>query len=428
MKLFILALAITACAAQEDDTMDQFMADITPEVETSALSAVDLQTESDVSNTAHSQRSVSVQGGATFALDNQCREIRPTVCCGGTKIGIQSNRGKIVRGNFKMRLVPGLDGGANSVSIQDCSTGKFLRHAGFIIHFHSRQSSDLFKKDASFTLVSSGASAYSFRSVNYPDRTLRHQGYWMKLSPSASMAPAYDDDWTFSPRLSTATVAPTVEPTSTPTKPASVPSKLPCQMKPCQPVCKLVDKVMQFGAFSFPYKAMECGPDMSCISANQACMKILSGAATAAAAAGKALEKQWNAVEMAKADHAKKKAAAADASDEAARAKAAMDGLKTALNAAEAQSLGTAKMLSSAEMRSKKSDQKVKTLLSNMEQAREVHLKAVATHKGAKDAASTALKNYLAHAQAHCTAEAAHAKMVLTLGHGQAVQKRCMIK
>jgi len=194
----------------------------------------------------------------------------------------------------------------------------------------------------------------------------------------------------------------------------------------CKPVCKLVNKVMKFGSFSFPYQAMECGPDMLCINANKACMKTLNGAATAAAAAGKALAKQWSAVKLAKADHAKKAATAKKAADEAARAKSVMDGFKVALKAAETETLGSAKMLSNAEVTKKKASNKVKSLLAKMEAAREVHLKTVNIHKGAKSAEAKAFKSFLANAQAHCTAEAAHAKLVLNLGHANMAQKRCI--
>merc|ERR1711934_1263056 len=188
-----------------------------------------------------------------------------------------------------------------------------------------------------------------------------------------------------------------------------------CVMKPCKPVCKMVNKVMKLGSFSFPYKAMECGPDMQCVNTNKQCMQTLRGAAVAATSATKALAKQWNAVKMAKATHAQM----------AQPAKDAMDVYKVTLRAAEAQSAGSAKMLKRAGTLSLGSTAKVKSLLSQYEAAKALHLKAVAVHDGAKSAATKAYSLYAAALKAHCTAEARQAKAVLSIGHAKMATKNC---
>merc|ERR1711937_765378 len=133
----------------------------------------------------------------------------------------------------------------------------------------------------------------------------------------------------------------------------------------------------KFGAFSFPYKAMECGPDLKCIAANTKCMADLQGAASAAKKAADEVQKKYSAAQVAKATSDKKKKAA------------------------------------------------VASALKKYEQAKMTHMNAVANHKGAHSTASHAYEDWLKLTKAHCNAEAKHAEAVLKIGHPQLKTTNC---
>jgi len=200
---------------------------------------------------------------------------------------------------------------------------------------------------------------------------------------------------------------------------------MPCKMKPCQPVCKPVKKVMSFGGFSFPYTAMECGPDLECINANKKCMVMLSGGASKAKAAADEVVKKYNAVKMAHADHKKKKAAAAAALKEKELAKANMDGQQGALRVAEQESVTANAALKSSVKSVKAYEAKMAKALAAYEGAKKKHMEAVAAHDGAKSKAASALAAYNKALKEHCNAEARHAEQVLKLGHPELKTTKC---
>jgi hypothetical protein len=149
----------------------------------------------------------SIGAGAKITIDGTCRKILPTGCCKGTQVGFDTrpqpvfNNGvKITKTDSKYRLIPGLAGG-NTVSIQDCKTGKFVARdatktrrnkTGFDLVMLKKPAA---KSDASFELIKT-KNGYSFVRQG---RTIRHQNHWMKLSPMNAIQPAYDDDFVFSP-------------------------------------------------------------------------------------------------------------------------------------------------------------------------------------------------------------------------------------
>merc|ERR1711871_110162 len=146
---------------------------------------------------------IQASGGPKIVLDGVCRKILPTVCCGGTQLGEISGRGKMMHTSATFRIVKGL-WGSGTISLQNCQTGNYYRHAGFTIYGHSSgavHGSTLGKRDSSWYLVNGQHGGLSFKSENYPDRTLRHQNYWLYLHPTRGMHPNYDDDFKFSPPL-----------------------------------------------------------------------------------------------------------------------------------------------------------------------------------------------------------------------------------
>ena len=81
-------------------------------------------------------------------------------------------------------VTPGLTGLPNTVSFRaGYDSTKYLRHANFLLWEHSYDTSDLFKKDATFVVRTDkwfdGYDAYE--STNYPTRFIRHQGYRLKI-------------------------------------------------------------------------------------------------------------------------------------------------------------------------------------------------------------------------------------------------------
>jgi hypothetical protein len=83
----------------------------------------------------------------------------------------------------EFRLVPGLAGrGYSIVSVNH--PGHYLRHAGFQVFLHPNDGTDLFKQDATFMLgnaLDGTAGAWSWNSVNYPDRWIVATGELLAL-------------------------------------------------------------------------------------------------------------------------------------------------------------------------------------------------------------------------------------------------------
>lgn len=96
-------------------------------------------------------------------------------------------------------LVKGL-AGRNTVSFQSCNTRKYLRHRNFKIVANKLRKGSLFSSDASFYPVKTRR-GYSFKSYNYPARTIRHKGFSMILQKTRAIRPTYDNDFRFSPNV-----------------------------------------------------------------------------------------------------------------------------------------------------------------------------------------------------------------------------------
>lgn len=80
-------------------------------------------------------------------------------------------------GDSQFRLVPGLNGAGDTVSLESTSKpGYFLRHRNYIFWVERNDGSALFRADASFNRRAglSDSSGVSFESVNFPGRYLRH--------------------------------------------------------------------------------------------------------------------------------------------------------------------------------------------------------------------------------------------------------------
>ncbi len=73
--------------------------------------------------------------------------------------------------------------------------GHFLRHQGFRMKLHKHNGSELFRKDATFEFAKANSSEahghqlFSFRSINYPNRYLRHRNFelWLDESDGSSL-------------------------------------------------------------------------------------------------------------------------------------------------------------------------------------------------------------------------------------------------
>merc|ERR1711998_40664 len=80
--------------------------------------------------------------------------------------------------------------------------GFFIRHCNFRILVNERDGSDLFDEDATFEMIlpnqmcENGQGFFSFRSVNYPDRYLRHKNFelWLDENDGSEL---FADDTTF---------------------------------------------------------------------------------------------------------------------------------------------------------------------------------------------------------------------------------------
>merc|ERR1711959_553995 len=86
---------------------------------------------------------------------------------------------------------------------------------------------------------------------------------------------------------------------------------LPCTPKTCKPVCKLVTKYVQYGAYKLPYQENVCAPDKKCLADAAACIAKLQAAMKAAEAAEKDMIAKAKLANSAKATSAQKAAAAA---------------------------------------------------------------------------------------------------------------------
>merc|ERR1711881_643087 len=181
--------------------------------------------------------------------------------------------------------------------------------------------------------------------------------------------------------------------------------QLPRTPKTCKPVCKLVTKYVQYGAYKLPYQENVCVPDKKCLADAAACIAKLQAAMKAAEAAEKDMIAKAKLANAAKATKAQKDAAAAAKKKEEA----------AAANAASI----------SAASSSKNKNAEMAKALAKYEAVKTLHLQAQAAYAGAKSAAAKALADYTAAVKAHCDAEAKHAEAVKYIGHPQHEVKTC---
>merc|ERR1719482_2198443 len=186
--------------------------------------------------------------------------------------------------------------------------------------------------------------------------------------------------------------------------------QLPCTPKTCKPVCKLVTKYVQYGAYKLPYSENVCEPDTKCLAEKAACIAKLEAAMKAAEAA----EKDMIA-----------KAKLANAAKEEAAAASAMAAAKAAFEAAEKEAAAANAASVSAASSSKNKNAEMAKALAKYEAVKTLHLQAQAAYAGAKSAAAKALADYTAAVKAHCDAEAKHAEAVKYIGHPQHEVKTC---
>merc|ERR1711881_553040 len=201
--------------------------------------------------------------------------------------------------------------------------------------------------------------------------------------------------------------------------------QLPCTPKACKPVCKLVTKYIEYGAYKLPYEENVCEPDKKCLADSAACIKKLEAAMKAAEAAEKDMIAKSKLANAAKATKAQKDAAAAAKKKEEAAAADALAAAKAAFEAAEKEAAAAnAAKVSSASTAKDKNAEMAKAL-AKYEAMKKLHLEAQAAYAGAKSDAATAAANYNAAVKAHCDAEAVHAEAVEYIGHGQFKKDEC---
>jgi len=194
---------------------------------------------------------------------------------------------------------------------------------------------------------------------------------------------------------------------------------LPCIPKTCKPVCKLVTKYVQYGAYKLPYQENVCAPDKKCLADAAACIAKLQAAMKAAEAAEKDMIAKAKLANSAKATSAQKAAAAAAKKKEEAAAASAMAAAKAQFEAAEkAAAAANAAKVASAKTAASKAAAMAKAL-QKFEATKKLHLAAQAAYAGAKSAAAKAHADYVAAVKAHCDAEAKHADAVKYIGHPQ---------
>merc|ERR1712159_449212 len=104
--------------------------------------------------------------------------------------------------DFQFVMVAGLTD-RRKVSFESVNfPGYFLRHQCFRMKLHERDGSELFDNDATFEMVRPNAECecgqgfFSFRSVNFPDRCLRHKNFelWLDENDGSEL---FDQDTTF---------------------------------------------------------------------------------------------------------------------------------------------------------------------------------------------------------------------------------------
>merc|ERR1712127_593480 len=201
--------------------------------------------------------------------------------------------------------------------------------------------------------------------------------------------------------------------------------QLPCTPKTCKPVCKLVTKYVQYGAYKLPYQENVCVPDKKCLTDAAACIAKLQAAMKAAEAAEKDMIAKSKLANAAKATKAQKDAAAAAKKIEEAAAAAALAAAKAAFEAAEKEAAAANAASVSAASSSKNKNTEMAKALAKYEAVKTLHLQAQAAYAGAKSAAAKALADYTAAVKAHCDAEAKHAEAVKYIGHPQHEVKTC---
>jgi len=200
---------------------------------------------------------------------------------------------------------------------------------------------------------------------------------------------------------------------------------LPCTPKQCKPVCKLVTKYVQYGAYKLPYQENVCVPDKKCLADAAACIAKLQAAMKAAEAAEKDMIAKAKLANAAKATKAQKDAAAAAKKKEEAAAASAMAAAKAAFEVAEKEAAAANAASVSAASTSKSRNADMAKALAKYEAVKKLHLAAQAAYAGAKSAAAAASAAYNAAVKAHCDAEAVHAAAVTAIGHGQFKKDEC---
>merc|ERR1711959_639799 len=105
--------------------------------------------------------------------------------------------------DFQFVMIAGL-ADRQKVSFESVNfPGYFIRHQEFRVKLQENDGSELFSADATFEMVQPNAECdrgqgfFSFRSVNFPDRYLRHKNYelWLDERDDSEL---FNDDTTFS--------------------------------------------------------------------------------------------------------------------------------------------------------------------------------------------------------------------------------------
>ena len=103
----------------------------------------------------------------------------------------------------QFRMVAGL-AGTNTVSFRSINfPDMFLRHEGFEVKLATNDGSAAFAADSSFTRVAglADSSWSTFTSFNYPDRVIRHTGFVLRIDPiTATSSRTAREDATFGVR------------------------------------------------------------------------------------------------------------------------------------------------------------------------------------------------------------------------------------
>merc|ERR1712093_883437 len=156
--------------------------------------------------------------------------------------------------------------------------------------------------------------------------------------------------------------------------------QLPCTPKACKPVCKLVTKYVQYGAYKLPYEENVCEPDKKCLADAAACIAKLQAAMKAAEAAEKDMIAKAKLANAAKATKSQKDAAAAAKKKEEAAAAAALAAAKAAFEAAEKEAAAANAASISAASSSKNKNADMAKALAKYEAVKKLHLQAQAAY------------------------------------------------